>query len=137
MLLGDGRVPDELRNQLSSEGLLLLDERLTGSLTFRDYRSPTRRSGVEKIMVGGAIGISRRRVVVWISGGKPSVKGKHMDVPLEDPRLRGMDIVAETPEKICLAYDPHEFRADTSGRVEVRFTTSRAAEIVVLLDPAA
>jgi len=132
--LGDGRIPADFRAQLAAEQFLLVEEDLGGSLTFRNYRAPGRRSSLEKFAIAGAIAITRQRVVVWISGGKPGVKGKHMDVPLTDPRIRGIEVTTDGPDKVCIAYDPHQFRPDTSGRVEVRLKTPRAAEIVALLN---
>jgi hypothetical protein len=46
---------------------------------------------------------------------------------------RGIEVTTEGPEKVCLGYDPHAFNPDTSGRVEVRLKTPKAAEIVALL----
>lgn len=134
VFLGDGHLPADYRAQLATEDFLLVEEDLGGSLTFRNYRAPGRRSGLEKVAIGVAIAITRQRVVIWISGGKPGLKGKHMDVPLDDPRLRGIAVTIDGPDKVCLAYDPHAFNPDTSGRVEVRLKTPKAAEIVALLN---
>jgi hypothetical protein len=57
-----------------------------------------------------------------------------MDVPLDDPRLRGIKVTVDGGEKVCLAYDPHAFNPATSGRVEVRLKTPQAARIVRLLN---
>jgi hypothetical protein len=56
-----------------------------------------------------------------------------MDVPRDDPRYRTIEVTVDGPEKVCIAYDPHQFRPETSGRVEVRLKTSRANEIVTLM----
>jgi len=134
LFLGDGRLPADYRGQLSAEGFLLVEEDLGGTLTYRNYRAPGRRANLDKLAISGAIAVTRQRVVIWLSGGRPGLGGKHMDVPLDDPRLRGIEVTADGTEKVRLAYDPHQFNPDTSGRVEVRLKTPKAAEIVALLN---
>ncbi len=133
-LLGDGRLPDDLRAQLSAENLVLIDEELSGSITYRGFRGPGRRSSLEKTAINGAIAISSLRVVVWIGRGKPMDKGKHLDVPFADDRVHGLEVVAESPEKVCIAYDPELFNPQKSGRVELRFKTPKTADIVTLMN---
>jgi hypothetical protein len=133
-LLGDGRLPDDLRAQLSAEHLVLIEEGLSGSITYRGFRGPGRRSSFEKTAFAGAIAISSLRVVVWISRGKPMDAGKHLDVPFADDRMRGLEVVAERPDRVCIAYDPAAFNPQTSGRVELRLRTPKAAEIVRLMN---
>jgi hypothetical protein len=134
LFLGDAHLPADLRAQLESEGLLLVEEDLGGSVTFRDYRAPGRRSSLEKVATGGSIAITRRRIVIFLAGGKPNLRGKHMDVPLDDPRIRTVEVTADGPDKVCVAYDPSQFNPATSGRVEVRLKTPKAGEIVAIMN---
>ncbi len=127
LLLGPGRFPDDLRGVLLAENLLLLDEGLHGSITYRDYRAPGRRASLEKRATSGAIAVTSRRLVVWTG------RSKHIDVPLRDSLRHAIQVVAETQEKVCFGYDPSLFQPATSGRVEVRLKPARAAEIVALL----
>ena len=39
ILLGTGRLPDALRGEVMAEGVLLLEESLRGSVTYRHYPS--------------------------------------------------------------------------------------------------
>jgi hypothetical protein len=132
-LLGDGRLPDDLRAQLSADQLLLLEEDLSGSITYRGFRGPGRRSSLEKTLIAGAVAISSTRIVVWIGRGKPMDVGKHLDVAFADDRVNGLEVVAESPDRVCIAYDPAAFDPQKSGRVELRLKTPKAAEIVTLI----
>ena len=49
LLLGSGRFPDELGTALRAEGVELLEEGLSGSVTFRDYKAPGRRYSLRKV----------------------------------------------------------------------------------------
>jgi hypothetical protein len=133
LFLGSGRLPDDLRAQLTGEGLVLLEEELPGSITYRNYRAPRRRATLEKSAINAAIAITSQRVVVFIGGGKAMDRGKHMDVPFTDHRIRDLEVVAESPGKVRIAYNPAVFRPETSGRVELRLKTPHAPDIVALI----
>jgi hypothetical protein len=62
-LLGSGRLPEELRATLNAEGLVLLDEELTGSITYRNYRAPGQYSSWKKEPTSGAIAVTPNRLV--------------------------------------------------------------------------
>jgi hypothetical protein len=134
IFIGDGHFPPDLRAHLESEGFVLVEEDLPGSITFRNYRAPRQRSSFEKVATGGSIAITRRRIVIFLAGGRTGLRGKHMDVPLDDPRIRTVEVTADGPEKVCVAYDPSKFNPATSGRVEVRLKTPRAGEIVAIMN---
>jgi hypothetical protein len=48
VLPGSGRLAEELRAALTAEGLVLLEENLTGSITYRNYRAPGQRSSLKR-----------------------------------------------------------------------------------------
>ena len=107
--------------------MLLLDEDLPGSITFRHYRAPGRRDSWRKRGVSGSIAITRKRVAVWTGGVK------YIDVPHSDPLRAALDVSAEESEKVCFAFDAEQFRSDSSGRVEVRLRTAQADQIAAIL----
>jgi hypothetical protein len=127
LLLGPGRLPDDLHAALVAEEPALLLEELAGSVAYRGYRAPGRSAGLEKQALSGAIAITPRRLVAWTGGSE------QLDVPLSDPRWRRIDVVAQSPTKVCFGYDPAFFDPATSGRVELRFRTPRAADVVATL----
>ncbi len=130
LLLGAGRLLAELRTALEVEDLVLLDEGLTGSVTYRNHRAPGRRSSWRKEAVSGAIVVTARRLVVWAG------RGKHIDVPLAGGFLAAIDVSVEPPDHVCFAYDPARFNPTRAGTVEVRLRTAQAARLVELLKPA-
>lgn len=130
LLLGSGRLPDELRTALAAEGVRLLDEGLPGSVTYRHYRAPGRRSNWRKEATSGAIAVSARRLVVWAE------RHRHIDVPLDHPLRDAIEVDVERPDRILFAYDAGAFDSARSGRVEVRLRTAQAGRIAELLAPA-
>lgn len=117
LLLGGGTLPDDLRAELVAEGLDQEEEGVRGTVTYRHYRAPRRRSSWRRQAVRAALAITDRRLVVAIRG-RPFV-----NVPWDDPRLERMDMAVED-DRLLIAFDPGLFDEHTSGRVEVRLRTA-------------
>jgi hypothetical protein len=130
LLLGSGRISDELRGELAAEGIVFAEEGLTGSVRYHDYRDARQRLHNEIEGTAGAILLTPGRLVVWTS--RSPHRGKHIDVPLRDGRPAGIDVRAE-PRRIVFGYDPGRFHADRSGRVEVHLKTPSAADLAARL----
>ncbi len=118
-----GKLPEPLRAELEAEGIVLLEEDLRGTITYRNYRAPGRRYGLRKARIAGAIAVTRQRVVAW------GMNGRQIDVPLGYPGVR---VARDGEEKVEFAFDATHVHADRAGRVEVRLRTPNAARIVEL-----
>lgn len=116
LLLGGGTLPDDLRAELVAEGLDQEEEGLRGTVTYRHYRAPRRRSSWRRQGVRAALAITDRRLLVAIRG-RPFV-----NVPWDDPRLQRMEMAVED-DRLLIAFDPGLFDERTSGRVELRLRT--------------
>jgi hypothetical protein len=127
LLLGSGRLPDDLRSELTAEGLVLLEEGLSGSITLRHYRAPGRRANWKKQAVAGAIAVTRQRLVVWAG------RGKNIDVPLTPLYRDVIEVTSEQPDQVCFAYDAGRFDPSRSGRIEVRLRTAGAPQVLQAL----
>lgn len=127
LLLGSGRLPRMVRDQVDVEDVLLLAESLTGTLTFRNYKAPGRRSKLRKVGIAGAVCITDKRLLVW------GARGKLVDVPREDQRFAQIEVEAEEPEKALFAWEAGLFHDNRSGRVEVRLHPVQAAYVCELV----
>ena len=95
-LFYSGKLPQPLRAELDAEGVVLLEEDLRGTVTYRNYRAPGKRYGIRKTRIAGAIAVTRQRVVAWGMGGR------QIDVPLGYP---GVEIARDGEEKVVFAPD--------------------------------
>lgn len=127
VLLGPGRFPEALRAELAADGPVVLEEGLSGSVTYRNYRAPRQRSNWKKEAASGAVAITRTRLVVFAG------RMKHIDVPLAHPLRATITVAADQPDRVCFGYDAGAASSDRSGQVEVRLRTPQAARIVELL----
>ena len=129
LIVGSGLLPDDLRAALSAEGIVLIEEGLPGSVTYRNYRAPGRYSNWRKVAFSGAIAITTRRLVVAAARG-----GKQVDVPLVPDSRRAVQVSSDKPDTVLFTIDPHVFDPQKSGTIEIRLRTPRAAEIVARLN---
>lgn len=127
LLFGSGRLPRMVRGQVAGEDVWLLAEGLTGTLTFRNYKAPGKRSKLRKVGVAGAVCVTDKRLLVW------GARGKLVDVPREDERFAQIEVSAEEAEKALFAWEAGLFHDNRSGRVEVRLHPLQAERVVELV----
>jgi hypothetical protein len=130
LMLGSGRLPVQVRALLATEGVVLLDERLSGSITYRNYHAPGTSSTFRRVAVSGAIVVTNERLVVW------AAKGKAVDVPLRDPLRAAITVIptGNPTDGLTFRYDAAAFSPDRRGTVEVHFRTAAAVAVLQLLD---
>lgn len=127
LLLGNGTLSPRLKATLESEGLVLLEEGLPGSLRYQHFKAPGRRHHGKVRAERFGIGISQERVAVYCRSGRT----KLVDTPFSDPRLSALGVSLEGQEEVVFTLDFD--RADVprvSGVIEIRSQTSNAPTIV-------
>jgi hypothetical protein len=127
LFFGSGRLPKMVRGQIESEDVLLLEEGLLGSITYRRYRAPGKRARLKKVGIAGAVCVTDRRLLVW------GARGKLIDVPFDDERFAAIEVAAEEPDRVLFAWENSVFHSKRSGRVEVRLHPLGANQVLVLL----
>jgi hypothetical protein len=125
LVLGPGRMPEQLRARLTTEGLILLEEGLVGSITWRNYRAPGEYASWRRQAVSGAVGISNRSFVVFAG------RAKRIDLPVRHPVRGAIEVTMEAPDRVMFAHDAGAMLPDRSGRIEYRLRTERAASILI------
>ena len=127
LLLGSGTLKPELRAALESEGLVRLEEGLTGSVRYQRFRAPGRYHNGKITGVRVGLGISEERVVVYSHSGR----AKLLDTAFTSPRLGMLDVSLKDEERIEIRVDYD--RGDVpkvSGEITIMARTPDAAAIV-------
>jgi hypothetical protein len=119
-LFGVGRMPAQWRATIESEGVVLMDEGVRGSVTYRDFRAPGKRSAWRKVVFSGAIALTKTRLLA-LHYANPAI-----NIPLDDERFKQLRISVEGAETLLVAFDASLFHNDWSGTMEYRFHTSEA-----------
>jgi hypothetical protein len=126
-LFGVGKIPAALLSQLKAEGLVLFDDGVKGSITYRDFSAPGKRFSLRRQWFAGAIALTKLRLV-GVAYSKFLI-----NVPLTDERIHKLSYSVEDDGAFCVAFDASLFHADWSGTIEYRFKTPEAQRFVELL----
>jgi hypothetical protein len=122
-LFGVGRIPKLVGDRLRMEGIMVADEGISGSVTYRDFRAPGRYSSWRKQAFIGSVVVTNIRLVALMSSRFA------VDVPFTDQRIRQLQISRER-DRLVIAFDASLFHDDWSGLIEYRFRTAQAADII-------
>ena len=130
LLLGGGELKPKLKAELEAEGLVLVEEKLKGSIRYTHFKAPGKRFHGKIVPLRLAIGISERRLVIY--GGWAS--SEIVDSSFDSPRFRAVEIELEGPDAIVLRVDYSRMdaaeAAGVSGEITIRMRTANAASIV-------
>ena len=122
-LFGVGRIPKLIGDRLRMEGIVIADEGIPGSVTYRDFRAPGRYSSWRKQAFIGSLVVTNIRLVGLMQSRFA------IDVPFTDQRIRQLQISRER-DSLLITFDASLFHDDWSGTIEYRYRTSQAAEIL-------
>ena len=127
LLLGNGTLAPELRQELESEGLVLIEEGLGGSLRYHRYRAPCKYFNGKITPQRIGLGISRKRFVAYCRSGKVDL----VDSAFSSPRLGMVDVSLRDDKRVAILVDYD--RGDVpnvSGQVTIVARTPNAPAIV-------
>ncbi|MGI8788311.1 MAG: hypothetical protein ACR2HG_11180 [Pyrinomonadaceae bacterium] len=112
------------RTQLQPETIILFEEDVKGSMTYRDFRSPGRYDSWRKVLITALVVLTQKRILV-LKGSNPII-----DVPLTDERLKQMNFSIENETTLLVRFDANLFQPEWSGAIEYRFKTAKAKEFL-------
>lgn len=121
-LLGVGKIPEQLKEQLKSETIQLQDEGVRGSITYRNFKAPWKYFGWKRQWYTASIILTTTRLIC-LRGSKTII-----NVPLTDQRINRIFFSLEANDVLVISFDAGLFNPDWSGSLEYRFTTNRAKE---------
>jgi hypothetical protein len=126
LLLGNGELKPELRAALESEGLVLIEENLRGTVRYTKFKAPGRRFHGKVTGERVGLGISEARVALYCRSGRT----KLLDASLSDPRLEVLDVTLDGEAvSFRIDYDRAQL-PKVSGVITIRVKTPNAASIV-------
>ncbi|CAN5511392.1 hypothetical protein BH10ACI1_BH10ACI1_32250 [soil metagenome] len=115
------------KTQLQPEGIILFEEDVKGSMTFRNFHTPKRYDSWRKVVITSLLILTKARIIA-LKGSSPII-----DVPLTDARLRQMKFSLEDGKTLLVAFDANLFQPEWSGEIEYRFKTPHAQRFLELL----
>ena len=122
-LFGVGKIPKLLRDTMGIEGIVVSDEGIPGSVTYRDFRAPGKYFSWKKQAFTGSVVVTNIRLVALMYSSFA------VNVPFTDERIHKLQISFEG-DRLVIAFDPGVFHDDWSGTIEYRFRTPQAQGMV-------
>ncbi len=126
-LFGLGKVPKKFKPILDEEGVKLLDEGISGSITFKNFKAPGRYHSWKRSWFVGSIAITEKTFAAF-SLAKPLIY-----VLFEHDKFEELYCTLENENTLLITYDASAFNEKWSGIIECRFKTSQALDILTLL----
>ena len=130
LLLGSGTFKPELRAALESEGLVLIEEGLIGSVRYQHFRAPGRYHHGKITGVRLGLAISQERLAIYSHSGR----AKLVDTPFSSPRVSMLDVSLDRADRVAIRVDYE--RGDVpkvSGEITIMARTPNAPTIVEAL----
>ena len=119
-IFGWGRIPKRYAPTLHDEGIILLDEGIGGSVTFKKFKAPGRYHSWKRRWFTGCILLTERSFAAF-AFVKPLIY-----VPLDHENFSELRCTIEDGDTLLVKYDASAFNEKWSGTVECRFKTSKA-----------
>jgi hypothetical protein len=127
LLLGSGTLKPEVRAALESEGLVLVEEGLSGSVRYKHFKAPGRRFNGKVTPERLGLGVSKDRVVVYCRSGSAEL----IDSPFTSPRLGAVDVFLNGDDTVVIRIDYDRMgEPKVSGEITIRAKTPNAPNIV-------
>lgn len=123
-LFGLGKIPKGARDQIRREGVILQDEGIGGSVTFKGYRAPGKYYGWKRTWFSGSIVLTQEHFLAF-SYWRPII-----GIAWKHDKLKELELELEGENTLYVRFEASAFQENTSGKVEVRLTTPLARELL-------
>ena len=119
-LLGLGELPEDVRDELADEGLVLIEEGVRGWVRYRDFRAPGKRFHNKRRWFACALALSEERLVAWASTRAA------FELRFDDPRSGELAVGLDGRSTLSIAFDAERFDPECSGKIQYGFDTKAA-----------
>jgi hypothetical protein len=119
-IFGWGRIPKRYAPTLHDEGIILLDEGIGGSITFKKFKAPGRYHSWKRSWFTGCIVLTERTFAAF-AFIKPLIY-----VSLDHKNISELRCTIEESDTLLVQYDASAFNEEWSGTIECRFKTPKA-----------
>ena len=122
---GMGRIPSQERIRLEAEGIVLIEEGVTGSVKFRHFKDAKHYSLWKKKLLYGWLVLTEKRLRLYGNIGVVNV-----DLSLDHPAFDQVTVEALKDSLLEISFDIASFMPKSSGQITLRYRTDQAQEFV-------
>ena len=121
-------MPRDALDQIEREGVVLEEEGIGGSITFLKFRAPGRYNGWKRKWFSGSIVLTREHFLAF-SFSKPVIGGAW-----NHEKIGALKCSVPSENKLLVEFDASTFNEDWAGQIELRFSTSMAAQFLETIE---
>jgi hypothetical protein len=126
LFLGTGKLPPPVRAALEAEGLLAIEEGVSGRIGYTRFKAPGKHFHGKVTWERLALALSERRFVVYCRSGRAEL----IDSPYSSSGWDMVELAAEEDDRLVIRVDyDRDSAPEVSGQVAITARTKRAAEI--------
>src|SRR4051812_9600127 len=96
LLLGNGTLKPKLKEELESEGLIVIEGGLQGSVRYEHFKAPARRFNGKVTPERIGLAVSEERVVAYCKSGRVKLANS----PFSNPRLGMVDVFLDGDDQV-------------------------------------
>lgn len=115
-----GEISNELREEIEKEEIELSEEKISGSITYINFRRPGKRCNWNRRSAVFSLFIATEKLIC-LAGSKYLI-----NIPFSDGRFRQMSFELEKDNVLIIGFESGLFHNDWSGQIECRFKTDKA-----------
>lgn len=117
---GLGKVPKSDRAIIEQEGIVLLEEGISGTVRFKNFRAPGKRYSYRVNWFSGSLVITEKHFLGFTTFRIV------IGVPLDDPHMKDLYLSMLKDNVISIRFDASVFHEGWQGEIECRYTTPKA-----------
>jgi hypothetical protein len=126
LFLGNGRFKPELRSELEMEGIVLIEEGVSGSIRYTDFKAPGRFHDGKITPLRMAIAVTEQRFAIYSHSGR----GRLVDSGFDTDNIRALELTVEDMDRLIVSLDYANLDvANVSGQVAIHAKTPEASAI--------
>ncbi len=123
-LFGLGGIPRDAEVQIQKEGVVLQDEGVAGSVTFKKYRAPGKYYGWKRSWFSGSVVLTRQHFLAF-RYSQPII-----GVSWDDEKIKELDVRLDNENTLRVTFDVAAFHQNAAGEIVVRFSTPLARRLL-------
>ena len=123
-----GKIPKKFQNQIESEGILLQDEGIGGSITFRNFRSPGKYYSLKYNWFTGSIVLTEKTFLAF------KYSNPIIGIPWNHDKIQTLNCFIEKENTLCVEFEASEFYDNSSGNIKVSFSTPLAKSFLDIIN---
>ncbi|MEM1411255.1 MAG: hypothetical protein AAGH19_02775 [Pseudomonadota bacterium] len=117
---GLGAVPKSVRPTLESEGIVVLDEGMSGRLVMKDVDGPAKRYRQRTERFLGSLVVTQQRILCH------TFRKRQLSIAAGDERLRQLFVDLLAQNRLSLSFESGNFRQGWRGVMTFEFSTDQA-----------